>query len=113
MALAIPIRIAGARENAPSAVEVFPTLIAQRRKMVATRLADGGVRELSKRPPEILLLGASEVQEAKWYSLGQRRMSVPISAMICSAACGPMESIWLKSAPPVCRCRGLRISNWG
>jgi len=84
----------------------FAGALAQRRRMAATRLAEGGVRELSRRPPEILLLGVSEVQEAKWYSLGQRRMSVPISAMMCSAACGPMESIWLKSAPPVSRCRG-------
>ena len=81
--------------------------------MVATRLAEGGVRELSKRPPEILLLGASVVQDAKWYSLGQRLVSVPISAMSCSAVWGPMESIWLRSAPPVSRCSVLRISNAG
>ena len=58
--------------------------------MTAARLAEGGVRELSRRPPEILLLGASVSQEVKCFSVGQRRMSVPISATICSAACGPM-----------------------
>jgi hypothetical protein len=31
-------------------------------------LADGGVRELSKRPPETLLLGASASQEVKCFS---------------------------------------------
>src|SRR5580692_9532235 len=40
-------------------------------------------------------------------------MSVPISATSCSAACGPMASIWLKSAPPVSRCNGVRMSKWG
>src|SRR5271166_1597914 len=44
---------------------------------------------------------------------GIMSMSVPISAMSCSAACGPMASIWLKSAPPVSRCSGLRISKAG
>src|SRR5271169_6005341 len=81
--------------------------------MTAARLADGGVLELSRRPPEILLLGASVVQEAKWCSVGQRLMSVPISAMSCSAACGPMEWIWLRSAPPVRTCSGVRMSKAG
>jgi hypothetical protein len=35
-------------------------------------LAEGGVLELSSRPPEILLFGASVVQEAKWCSVGHR-----------------------------------------
>ncbi|HUY27720.1 MAG TPA: hypothetical protein VMV27_09905 [Candidatus Binataceae bacterium] len=87
----------------PSAVAVRPRLIAQRRRIAAARLAESGVLELSRRPPEILLLGASVCQEVKWSSLGQRRISVPISASSCSAACGPMASIWLKSAPPVTR----------
>ena len=42
-------------------------LIARRRKMAAARLAEGGVRELSRRPPEILLLGARASQEAKCF----------------------------------------------
>ena len=83
-----------------------PRDIAQRRKIAATRLAEGGVWELSRRPPETLLLGANVSQEVKCFAVGQRLMSVPISATICSAACGPMQSIWLRSAPPVSRCSG-------
>src|ERR1700693_2196963 len=113
MALALPVRAARRRQKAPSAVEVRVRLIAQRRSMTAARLAEGGVLELRRRPPEILLLGANASQEVKCFSVGQGRMYVPISAMICSAACGPMLSIWLKSAPPVSRWRGLRISKAG
>ena len=88
-------------------------LIAQRRRTAAARLAEGGVLELSSRPPEILLLGAKVSQEVKCWAVRQRLMSVPISATSCSAACGPMASIWLKSAPPVSRCNGVRMSKWG
>ena len=49
------------------------------RKMAAARLADGCVRELRRRPPEILFLGARVSQEVKCFSVAQRRMSVPIS----------------------------------
>src|SRR5215467_4097340 len=106
MALALPARAASRRYKAPSAVGVRVRLIAQRRKIAAARLAEGGVRELSRRPPEILLLGASASQEVKCLALGQRAMSVPISAISCNAACGPMLWIWLRSTPPVSRCRG-------
>ena len=40
---------------------------------MAARLADGGVRELSRRPPEILLRGARVSQEVKCLSVGHRR----------------------------------------
>ena len=38
------------------------------------------MRELSRRPPEILFLGARVSQEVKCFSVGHRAMSVPISA---------------------------------
>jgi len=53
--------------------------MAATRSTAAALLADGRVHELSSRPPEILLSGASVSHEAKWPSLGQRDMSVPIS----------------------------------
>jgi hypothetical protein len=88
-------------------------LIAQPCRMAAARLAEGRVLELSRRPPEIWLLGARVSQEVKCFSEGQRRISVPISAMSCNAACGPMLSIWLKSAPPVSRWSRPRTSKAG
>ena len=51
----------------------------------AARLAEGWVLELSKRLPEILLLGASVSQPVKCFSVRQRLMSVPISAISCNA----------------------------
>jgi hypothetical protein len=87
-------------------------LMAQRRKMAAARLAEGGVRQLSRRPPEILLFGAKVSQEAKCFSVGQRRMSVPISAMSGSAAWSDAVDLTEVGAS-VGRCSGLRISNWG
>jgi hypothetical protein len=64
---------AGCQEpvKAASAVEVLPTLIAQRRRMTAIRLAENGVLVLSRRPPEILLLGASVVQESEVVFAGR------------------------------------------
>src|SRR4249919_3260578 len=41
------------------------------RKITAARLADGSVRELSRRPPEILFLGASVSHEVKCFSVAQ------------------------------------------
>jgi hypothetical protein len=61
------------------------------RKITAARLADGSVRELSRRPPETLLVGASVSHEVKCFSVVQRRMSVPISAMGFSAVCQPLH----------------------
>ncbi len=48
------------------------------RRMAAARFADGCVRELSRRPPEILFLGARVSQDVKCFSVGQRLISVPI-----------------------------------
>ena len=53
--------------------------------MAAARLADGWVRELRSRPPEILFFGASVSQDVKCFSVGHRVMSVPISEMSLSA----------------------------
>ena len=58
------------------------------RRIAAARLADGWVRELSSRPPEILFWGASVSHEVKCFSVGQRVMSVPISAINFSAVYG-------------------------
>jgi hypothetical protein len=55
--------------------------MAAMRKMAAARFADGSVRALSKRPPEILFLGASVSQAVKCFSVAPRVMSVPISAI--------------------------------
>ena len=55
------------------------------RKMAAARLAEGSVRALRRRPPEILFLGASVSHDVKCFSLAQRVMSVPISAMSFNA----------------------------
>ena len=71
------------------------------RKITAARLADGSVRELSRRPPETLFLGASVSHEVKCFSVAQRRMSVPISAISFSAVYGAMPSICVRSTPPV------------
>ena len=62
-----------------------PRLITVIRKMAAARLADGCVRELRRRPPEILFFGASVSQDVKCFADGQRVMSVPISEMSLSA----------------------------
>ena len=40
------------------------------------------MRELSSRPPEILLFGASVSHDVKCFSVGHRDMSVPISEAI-------------------------------
>ena len=74
-----------AAKNAPSAVCVRPRFMAARRRMAAARLADGCVRLLRSRPPEILLFGASVSQDVKCLSVGQRLMSVPISESSRSA----------------------------
>ena len=55
--------------------------MAHMRSMAAARFANGMVLELMSRPPVILFLGASVSQDVKCFSLGQRVMSVPISAM--------------------------------
>ena len=49
------------------------------RRIAAARLADGWVRELRSRPPDILFFGASVSHEVKCSSEGHRPMSVPIS----------------------------------
>ena len=79
IALALPARAARRRQNAPSAVWVRLTLIATVRNSAAARLADGCVRELRRRPPEILFRGARVSHDVKCCSVGQRVMSVPIS----------------------------------
>ena len=71
------------------------------RKVTAARLADGSVRELSRRPPEILFLGASVSHEVKCFSVAQRCMSVPSSAINFNAVYGAMPSICVRSTPPV------------
>ena len=53
--------------------------IAVMRKTAAARLAEDTVLEPSRRPPEILLLGARLSQDVKCFSVGQRVMSVPTS----------------------------------
>ena len=50
-------------------------------------------------PPVILFFGARVSHEVKFPGVGQRLMSVPISAMSFKAVYGPMESIWVRSAP--------------
>jgi hypothetical protein len=72
-------------------------LMAKRRRMAAARLAEGWVLELSRRPPEILLLGASVSQEVKCLAVFQRLMSMPISATNCKAAWGPKHRAGSKS----------------
>ena len=67
--------------------------MAATRSTVAALLADGLVRELSNRPPEILLSGAKVSQEVKWRSVGHRDMSVPTSEIRRRALYGPMPSI--------------------
>lgn len=67
--------------------------------MAAARLADGCVRLLRSRPPEILFCGASVSHDVKCLSVGQRLMSVPISESRRSALYGPMPSICERSAP--------------
>ncbi len=47
--------------------------------MAAARFAEGGVRLLSRRPPEIVFCGARVSHEVTCFSVGQRVMSVPIS----------------------------------
>ena len=47
--------------------------------MAAARFAEGCVRLLRRRPPEILFCGARVSHEVKCFSVGQRVMSVPIS----------------------------------
>ena len=79
MALALPMRKATRRWNAPNAVWVRPRFMAPRRKMAAARFAEGCVRLLRRRPPEILFCGARVSQDVKCVSVGQRVMSVPIS----------------------------------
>ena len=59
------------------------------RRIAAARFADGWVRELISRPPVILFLGARVSHEVKCFSVGQRVMSVPISAISLSAAWAP------------------------
>src|SRR6266536_236095 len=66
-------------------VPVRPRLRAERRKIPAARLAEGGVLALRSRPPEILLWGARVSQDVKCFSVGQRAISVPISASRRSA----------------------------
>ena len=69
------------------------------RKIAAARLADGSVRALRSRPPDILLWGASVSHEVKCFSVGQRVMSVPISPSNFKAVQGPMPSICVRSTP--------------
>src|ERR1700682_5957571 len=78
-ALALPLRNATRRYNAPRAVWVRPRFMAASRRMAATRLADGWVRLLRRRPPDTLLWGARVSQDVKCFSVGQRVISVPIS----------------------------------
>lgn len=67
--------------------------------MAAARFADGWVRLLRSRPPEILLFGASASHDVKCFSVGQRVMSVPISERSRSALYGPIPSICDRSGP--------------
>ena len=71
------------------------------RRIAAARLADGCVRELRSRPPELLFLGASVSHEVKCFSVVHRLMSVPISAMSFKALYGARPSIWARLTPPV------------
>ena len=61
--------------QAPNAVCVLPRVIAATRRIAAARLAEGGVLELSNRPPEMRFWGARVSHEVKWRSVGQRLMS--------------------------------------
>ena len=67
--------------------------------MAAARLADGRVRLLKSRPPEIVFCGASVNHDVKCLSVGQRVMSVPISESKRRALYGPMPSSCDKSMP--------------
>ena len=73
--------------------------MAASRRMAAARFADGCVRLLKRRPPEILLFGARVSHEVKCLSVGQRVMSVPISESSRSAVYGPMASSCERSTP--------------
>jgi hypothetical protein len=59
-----------------------------------------------------LLCGASVSHDVKCFSVGQRVMSVPISASSRRALYGPMPSICDRSAP-VSWCSGVRRSKRG
>ena len=84
MALGLPIRAASGdrrRRARSSAAEAHGRHAQDRGGAVGGRL----VWELSRRPPEILFLGASVSQDVKCFSVGHRLMSVPISAISFSA----------------------------
>lgn len=55
------------------------------RRIAAARFADGCVRLLKWRPPEVLFFGASVSRDVKCLSVRQRVMSVPISERSRSA----------------------------
>src|ERR687888_2745552 len=78
-ALALPAREAHRREKAPSAVCVWPTCIADNRKIAAARCAERRVLVFSILPPDILLPGAKVSQDVKCFSVGHRLMSMPHS----------------------------------
>ena len=65
--------------GAPSAVCVWPTFIADNRKIAAARFAERRVLVFSTLPPDILLPGAKVSQDVKCFSVGHRRMSIPHS----------------------------------
>src|SRR6266498_685841 len=109
------LRLADAGGEPPveraEAVCVRPRLIAAMRNIAAARLADDWVRAERSRPPEMLFLGASVNHDVKCFSVGQRCISVPISASSLSAVTGAMPSICVRSTPPVRWCNDARTSN--
>ena len=73
--------MASLRAVAVRAVWLRMRLMAATRNTAAARLAEGWVLLLRRRPPEIRFWGARVSQAVKWCAVGQRRRSVPISAI--------------------------------
>src|SRR5664279_4289085 len=99
MALGAPSRDLCRLKYAPSALFELNNVNAAMRSAEAARLATGLVALLNTLPPLILEPGQRPSQEVKCFSVFQRLMSIPISAMTLSAVLVLMPLMPERSTP--------------
>jgi hypothetical protein len=100
MALGAPSLELSRRNLAPKALWLRSRAEAASRSAVEARLITCRVPRLSTLPPLLRLSGHKPSQEAKCFSVFQRRMSTPTSETMVCAFCTSMPSIRVRSTHP-------------
>ena len=114
LALGAPSRACIRRKKAPKALWLWCRHAAASRRAVAARLAQGVVRRRRTVPPDTRWCGQRPNHDVQCCTVGQQRLSSPISRRMPQDVVAAMPAIWGKS-PPVSRCRGARPAHagWG